>query len=122
MVLVDRGDFSKNFALVFALFGLNKLDKLFSECLQLMNSSTKFNRNRNSFCKTTRSALIKNEQGVQITVWRLYYMSFHLLELGEEEGNFLDEIVISRQLRSSVSIYRYSVPNIERMLDKDEYN
>jgi len=47
-------------------------------------------------------------------------MSFHLLELGVEEGYLLDVVVVTFAHGSSITIDRHSVSNIKRMLDEDK--
>jgi hypothetical protein len=47
-------------------------------------------------------------------------MAFHLLELGVEEGDLLDVVVVTPAQRSSVTVDRHSVSNIKGMLDEDK--
>jgi len=88
--------------------------------LRLCGAKSQFQIDR--ICQGITATLVEDEKGVQDGVWGLYHMSLHLLELGIQERDLEDIIVVAHHHGARVPVYGHSISDVEGVLDKHEYD
>ena len=114
----DGCQFSEDVLLIFAILGRNEFEKTVTQSFYLLERRPKFDGNWNSLGKASRTSLIQDEERIEVGVWSLHDVTFHFLELSEEERDLFDEIIIALQQSTGVSIDSNTIANIKGMFDE----
>ena len=117
---LDGAQFGQDVGLVLALLGGDKLEEHVAELLDLLERCTELDNDGDGFGEGTRSTVVKDEERVEVAVGRLDDMTLHLLELGVEQSDFLDEVIITAAEISGVTVNHDTVTDIVGVLDEDE--
>lgn len=102
----------------FSFLGLHKFQQSLSKGVDLLDCRAKFDNDRDGLGESTAAPLVQDEERVEVAVWGLDDVAFHLFELGVEEGYLLDVVVIPCQGFAGVAVNRDTVTDVKRMSRK----
>jgi len=119
-VLGNCAQLGQDVTLEVALLTAAEFQQTLAQAVDLFNSGAVFDDDWNRLGEGTGSALVQNEECVQVAVGGLDDMALHLLEFSVQQSDLLDEVVIAETGITSVTIDGDTVSDIERVLDEDE--
>lgn len=120
IIQADGHTYSQDIWLILSLLQFHELQQALPKVVNLIQRSSKFYSQWNGFCQSSGTAHVQNEKGIQVTVRCLDDMTFHFLELGVQQRNLLDKIIVTFQHGASIAIEVDAISTIERMFDKNK--
>jgi hypothetical protein len=117
-VLDDFAEFGEDFVAIFPLLALHEIHQPLAKGVNLLNGGAVFDNNWHRFGEGSTATLVKNEESVEIAIGSLDDVAFHLLELGVQESDLLDVVIISSQVFACVAVDRNTVADVKGMSAK----
>lgn len=119
-VFGDLAHFGEDVGLEFAFFAADKLQQALAQRVDLFERRPVFDYDGDGFGESARATLVQDEESIEITVGRLDDVALHLLELGIQEGDLLDKVVVTKASISGVTVDSDTVSHVEGVLDENE--
>ena len=118
--LVDLAQLGQDLTLIIALLGQDKVQQTLTQAIDLVQTGAKLHDDRHPFGQPAAAAHVQDEEGVEVAVGRLHHVTLELLELGIEQRDGLDEVIVAFAEGAGVAIDGHAVADVEGMLDEDE--